>query len=169
MDRYLLDSNSFITPYKNYYAFDLVPRYWDMFKAVLMRNDVALLDMVYDEIDAGNDALTEWLKQINGINILNHREPTVVSKYGEVIRYLSSSPLYSDKAVRQWASSIADPWLIATASVNDYKIITFETPNKNLNSKNPAGKPKIPDVANVFNVQCENLFYFMRKTSIYIQ
>lgn len=28
MEKFLIDSNSFITPFKQYYAFDLVPAYW---------------------------------------------------------------------------------------------------------------------------------------------
>lgn len=27
-EKFLIDSNSFMTPYRQYYAFDLVPTYW---------------------------------------------------------------------------------------------------------------------------------------------
>lgn len=28
-EKFLIDSNSFMTPYRHYYAFDLVPSYWE--------------------------------------------------------------------------------------------------------------------------------------------
>ena len=75
--------------------------------------------------------------------------------------------MYSDKALRNWSDvNVADPWLIATASTLGYTLVTFETSAGIISVNNPSGKPKIPDVARMFDVKCENLFYFMRKMNI---
>ncbi len=167
MERFLLDANSFITPYKNYYAFDIVPTYWKKIEPVIVRSNVAILDLAYNEVLAGNDQLTQWITSVTGIAILDHKESSIVSKYGEVMNYISNSPYYSSAAVRKWAGpNIADPWLIAAASAKDYTIITFEQTAGIISLNNPSGKPKIPDIANAFHVNCKNLFEFMRKEGV---
>ena len=167
MEKYLIDSNSFITPYNNYYAFDLTPSYWSKLAPILTSSDVAVLDLVRNEIIAGNDSLTNWFNQQTGVNVENHSDRLITAKYGEVINYLSNSPLYNNDALRKWSiSTVADPWLIATASAKNYTIITFETHAGTIDPNHPSSKPKIPDVARQFGVKCESLFYFMRQKGI---
>ncbi|MBQ7432096.1 MAG: DUF4411 family protein [Lachnospiraceae bacterium] len=161
-EKFLLDSNSFMTPYQNYYPFDLAPGFWKQMKPKLACHSVAVLDVVKDEILKGNDELTVWLEEIHDLNVIDKRDIQIVQKYAQVLKYVQDSPLYTDKALRMWSNvSIADPWLIATASVYGYKIVTFETGAGKIST--PSGKPKIPDIARQFDVNCVNLFYFMRK------
>ena len=80
---------------------------------------------------------------------------------------MQDSPLYSDKALRNWSdANVADPWLIAAASALGYTLVTFEASAGIISANNPSGRPKIPDIAKIFDVKCENLFYFMRKMNI---
>lgn len=54
-EKFLIDSNSFMTSYRQYYAFDLVPTYWKELAKRLDTGRMILLDMVKDEIDKGQD------------------------------------------------------------------------------------------------------------------
>lgn len=56
-EKFLIDSNSFMTPYRQYYAFDLVPTYWDELSKHADTGRIILLDMVKDEIEKGQDDL----------------------------------------------------------------------------------------------------------------
>jgi hypothetical protein len=45
---FLLDSNSFITPYQRYYPFDLVPLFWKCLEREIQKGSIVVLDKVYD-------------------------------------------------------------------------------------------------------------------------
>lgn len=167
-EKFLLDANSFMTPYRQYYAFDLVPTYWDKLSDYSDSGRIILLDMVMDEIDKGQDDLTEWVNK-QGFVICNHISSDIINKYQEVLQYVHTCGLYKEQALKTWApGNIADPWLIAAAAVNDYTIITAEVPSGGLSPKTPNKYAKIPDVAKAFNVKTKNLFYMMRQLEIKI-
>lgn len=169
MENFLIDSNSFITPYKQYYAFDLIPSYWNELSKCANSGRLILLDMVKAEINAGADDLTDWLNKQTGVIICNHILPAIIIKYQEVLQYIQTCGLYKAQALQTWANAnVADPWIIAAAAVNNYTIITAEVPSGGLSIKNPNKYAKIPDVAKVFDVKTENLFYMMRQLGIKI-
>lgn len=56
---FLVDSNSFMTPYRLYYAFDLVPAYWNALVEHIKSGKIVVLDMVKSEIDKGEDDLLQ--------------------------------------------------------------------------------------------------------------
>jgi hypothetical protein len=132
----------------------------------LQSSQVAILDLVKDEILSGEDDLSTWLSSMDKLNVCSRKDGPVTIKYGEVLTYLQNSKLYNEKAVREWSrNEVADGWLIAAASTYNYNIVTFEKhlPAGALNEKNPCGKPKIPDVADQFGVHYVDLFEFMRR------
>lgn len=161
---FLIDTNTLITPYKNYYPFDLVPSFWIKLKSCIEDGTVVILDMVSEEVLKGNDSLTDWLRSIDAKNFISHISPSIITNYGNVLESIQNNPCYLEAALKEWSKvSVADPWLIATAIEHNFTIITFEQPNRNLNAKNPTRKAKIPDIAATFNVRSESLFYMMRK------
>lgn len=161
-EKFLLDANSFITPYKNYYPFDFAPGYWGQLLTKLSLENVAIIDLVKEEVEKGKDELSVWLSSIKDLNICTRLDKQIMQKYAEILTYIQMSSLYTDRALRTWSQvGIADPWLIAVAAVNDFTLITFETAPGVIST--PTGRPKIPEVARHFGVRCENLFYFMRK------
>lgn len=166
-EKFLLDANSFVTPYQNYYPFELTPGYWEKLKPILLKDSVDVMDVVKEEIDKGEDSLTDWLKSISNLEVLDKRDPAILIKYGEVLKFLQDSPLYNDRALRSWSiANVADPWLIATACAKGYTIVTFEQSAGKISPSNPSGKPKIPDIAKEFGVKCVNLFYLMNKMNV---
>lgn len=168
-EKFLIDSNSFMAPYRQYYAFDLIPAYWDELSKRTESGRLVLLDMVKAEIDKGEDDLADWVGKQTGFEICNHVTPEIISKYQEVLQYVQNCGLYKEQALQAWAPEhVADPWLIAAAVVNDYTIITAEVPSGGLSTKNPNRNAKIPDVAKAFGASTNNLYYMMRQLEIKI-
>lgn len=169
VEKFLIDSNSFMTPYRQYYAFDLIPTYWKEISRFTNSGNLILLDMVKAEIDKGEDDLADWLSGQENFVICNHISPEIIGKYQEVLQYIQTCGLYKEIALQTWANGdVADPWLIAAAAVNDYTIITAEVPSGGLSIKNPNRNAKIPDVAKAFGVKTNNLYYMMRQLGIKI-
>lgn len=169
VEKFLIDSNAFVTPYRQYYAFDLVPSYWEEISKCANSGRLVLLDMVKAEMDKGEDDLANWISRQAGFVICNHISPEMIDMYQEVLQYIQMCGLYKEQALRTWANGdVADPWLIAAAAVNDYTIITAEVPSGGLSVKNPNRHAKIPDVAKRFRVRANNLYYMMRRLGIKI-
>ena len=168
-EKFLIDSNSFIAPYRFYYAFDLVPSYWDKLYEAADSGRIILLDMVRNEIAAGQDELSDWLRTKDKFIICNHVSAEIVAKYQEVIQYVQNCGFYKQSALDTWArASVADPWLIAAAAANHYTLITSEVSSSGLSKKNPNKNAKIPDVAKAFGVKTQDLYYMMRELGIKI-
>lgn len=169
VEKFLIDSNSFMTPYRLYYAPDLVPSFWTKLSKCAKSGKLILLDMVKNEIDKGQDDLADWLKVQSEFIICNHKSIEIIKKYQEVLQYIQTCGLYKEQALHTWAQgNVADPWLIAAAAVNDYIIITSEVPSGGLSKNTPNKNAKIPDVARAFGVKTNNLYYMMRQLKIII-
>ncbi|VDN47909.1 PIN domain protein [Petrocella atlantisensis] len=161
--RYLIDSNSIITPYKTFYPFDLAEKFWIGLAEKIRSGEIILLDLVSEEIRKGDDNLTTWINDFDSSLMLSRNNQNIISTYSQVMSYIQKSDLYNEKALRHWSdANVADPWLIATGKVYEHIIVTFENPNGNLSSYQPTKNPKIPDVSAVFNVECCNLYNMMR-------
>lgn len=164
-EKFLIDSNTLMAASRQYYAHDIVPSFWSVFENKLTTGDIILLDMVKAEIDKGEDALKYWIDdKADMLSICNHVNEKIIVEYGAVMQYIQECGFYNDIGLASWAdASVADPWLIAAAVANDYTIITFEQRAGNLSIKNKSKKVKIPDVADYFNVNVQNLYYMMRQ------
>lgn len=164
-EKYLIDANSIITPYNTFYQFEFAPSFWEQLKNNFS-NNIYIIDKVKNEIlkPSNKDYLSEFINNISIQNIIKpDNQADIINKYSEILNFIASSPLYSDKALKNWSDEkVADPWLIATASVRGYTIITFEVSAGNINPKNPSKNAKIIDIAKVFGVKCENLYYMMK-------
>ena len=149
---FLIDANSLITPYLNYYPLDLAPGFWNQLESAIKNGNVVILDMVKNEILQGNDLLTEWMKNMESeVIFIDHRDPRIIAQYSLVLQYIQDDCRYKISALTEWAQeSVADPWLIATAAVYHYTLITFEESNRGLDANNPSKRAKIPDVAREF-------------------
>lgn len=65
MVKFLIDSNSFISAYRNFYACDIVAAYWKKLSEHIQTKEIVLLDMVKSELENGNDSLPEWVNNQN--------------------------------------------------------------------------------------------------------
>lgn len=168
-EKFLLDANSFITPYQQYYAFDIVPTFWEELSEQANSQRLILLDKVKDEINIGEDDLSAWLNKQTNFIIYNHVSENIIEKYQEIMQYIQNCGFYTNHAVHTWSLPlVADPWLVAVAAVNKYTIITNEVSAGTLSRKNQSRNAKIPDVAKEFGVKTGNLFYMMRELGMKI-
>jgi len=166
---FLIDSNILITPQEQYYPFDLAPNFWAQMAEKIEDGSIVILDMVKDEIlvSKEKDDLTNWFESLEIGYFVDHKQPAILNKYSEVLQSIQDNPCYKEKALQAWTpGKVADPWLIATASVFGFTIITIEKRANRLSQHDPSGKPKIPNVASDFEVPVEDLFYMMRKLQI---
>lgn len=60
---YLLDANVFIQAKNLYYGFDFCPAFWDWLDEANADGTVFSIERVQDEIVAGDDQLSEWVRQ----------------------------------------------------------------------------------------------------------
>lgn len=171
MSKYLFDSNSLITPYKNYYPSDVFPTFWEKLKIFFLQKSF-LIDKVYNEImngkyDFEDDFIKQWVttivKQSNNI-IIKTNTTDIMKNYASIMQYVKECDDYTNASFNQWASSNkADPFLIATAKVENAVIVTEEsfveiiTPMKK--------EPHIPNVAENFEVRCINLVQFLKENN----
>jgi hypothetical protein len=164
--RFLLDTNILITPYQNYYPFDMAPHYWEQISDYIKRGNIVILDKVFIEAQKGDDQLSEWMK--NEITEqYNHKSPDVIHSYGSVLDYIQTCGLYKESALRMWADNeTADAWLIATAMVSELCIVTLEARSGGLSKSLPSKEAKIPDVCDHFGVETISLFEMMRRLKI---
>ena len=167
--KYLIDSNTLITPYNMYYPFDLAPKFWEKLKNEIDNGCLCIPDMVKNEVAKGKDELSDWINTIDNTLIFSVKVPDVMVKYSEILTYVQTCGYYKQDAVTNWSrKEIADAWIIATASVHGLTVITQEVSNGNLNTTNKARNAKIPDICKQFNVPCGDLFYMMRQLPLKI-
>ena len=169
---YLLDTNTFLTPYLNYYPIDLFPGFWDSLADKIQEGLIVILDEVKNEIVKSSrskeDLLSQWIKNqtVANKNVIKHTTPEIVTKYQEIIEILGTDPRYNHfKAVKKW-SEVADPWIVAASAVYGYTIVTFEK-YVDLVPSNPCSKPKIPNLAQEFNVRVIDLFKMIRELNLF--
>ena len=171
-ETFLIDTNSLITPYRRYYAFDLAPSFWEKLKEHFESGRIVILDKVWDELQKGGseDELARWLKENrDSFSICTYKTESTVGVYAEVLQYVQTSDLYNESAIASWAiGTVADPWIIAAAKSNGYTIVTEEAGHQNLSSKQKAKQAKVPDVANALNISAITLFDMMRRLKIVI-
>ena len=76
-EKFFIDSNILITPYQNFYPFDIASGFWNQLESKLTLDEVFVLDVVKDEVLAGDDELSDWLNQIQGVHILSRKDPQI--------------------------------------------------------------------------------------------
>ena len=59
---YLLDANVFIDAKNKYFAFDIVPAFWDWLVTQHKASKAFTVQAVYDEVVSGGDDLAAWMK-----------------------------------------------------------------------------------------------------------
>ena len=62
---YLLDANVFINAKNNYYGFDFCPAFWEWLVVANADDRVFSIERVLEEINKGEDELTDWAKEQN--------------------------------------------------------------------------------------------------------
>lgn len=169
-EKFLIDSNTFITAARQFYSYDIIPTFWEKFDQEIINGNIVLLDLVLDELNEGEDLLKNWIHERREKFVgCKHKDKKVIEMYAKVMQFINECGFYNDKGLACWAEEkIADPWIIAAAKAYDYTIVTFEVPASGLGENQKIGKVKIPDVAKYFKIEVINLYEMMRRLELKI-
>ena len=154
---YLLDANTLIDAYRDYYSFDMVPEFWEWLVFCGEHDSVKIPIEIFEELKAGDDKLAEWAKDSSIQDALLFNEDVNPVSLRKVVDNGYANDLTDielDKLGR-------DPFLIAYALVNrpDHCIVTTERskPRRTRANRN------IPDVCNSLDVKNIHTFKFIRE------
>lgn len=149
---YLFDANTFMEAARLYYSFELAPGFWEWLVSESMRDQIASIEAVKDEITAGTGQLVAWAESI----------PT------DFWRPVTEETLTRASAVSEWAADPgrnytqaavddflgkADYWLVAEAMATAATVVTRE-----LSSPDSRRRIMIPDACAAFGVRCAQPF-----------
>ena len=160
---YILDTNIFIASARMYYAFDLVPGFWDVLLDRAEKKEIGSIDRVMEELQRGNenDAVRLWAEKQRAdakFEFASTRTKPVLAVYKKVIQWADDNPQYTRDAKNEFAKDdIADAWLIAYAKVYDgMTVVTNEKEDPKIRRK-----ILIPNICKKFGVsymdQCERM------------
>ncbi len=156
--RYLLDANVFIEASRGYYAFDIVPAFWQALISQASDGRLLSIDRVKHELERGKDDLATWASGSFHRWFMPTIDPDVVQSYAQVMRWARAQAQYSEAAKAEFAESEnADAWLIAYALAKSCIIVTSEQP-----APNSKRKIKIPDVARAFGIPFIDTYGMLR-------
>lgn len=153
---YLLDANAFMEANRLYYAFDIAPGFWSWLGGPSLAGEVASVDAVRVEIEAGTGDLVEWAKaRPHGFWLTDTAD--VVAAMAGLSAWATDSPRqYRQEAVDEFLDS-ADYRLIAHAMATGATVVTREQP-----APDAKKKIKIPDACNAFTLEWTNPFSLYR-------
>jgi len=151
---YLLDANAFIQAKNLWYGFDFCPAYWDWIIQKNREDVVFSIEKVSNELDAGDDDLTLWARELDeGFFLIPDKQ--MVSALGPVSEWAMGQD-YQDTAINTFMQ-VADFHLIAHAYAHGHTVVTHERlsdSKKNI---------KIPNACNALGIKCMNPFEMLRK------
>lgn len=166
-ETFLIDSNAFITPHRNYYQFSFAPTFWKLLNQYCSNGDILTLDIVLGELckeedEKKKDEMQLWLENsFTGVSA-SSKTQDVLDNYVKIMAHLQKDDKYLEAAAREWSDvKVADPWLIAVAKTYGYTIVSFEK-RMNIGTGNPTKRAKIPNVCDDFGVNYCNLFDMMK-------
>lgn len=158
---YIFDTNIFIRS-KNDMPMEVWPTFWKRMTEMINSGSVYSSVEVKEEINRGNDELTEWLKMNAPKGFYLSLTSDVIEKYQETQNWARNESRFTDSALRTFAD-VADAYLVATAAAHDMTLVTYE-------ESNPQAKKRvmIPDVCNALGVRYCDFNTVLREMGITI-
>ena len=156
---FVLDANVFIEAARRYYAFDLVPVFWESLIEYATAGRIQSIDRVRKELEEGKDELAEWAKRHFSHAFASTDKEDIVRSYGKVINWVNGQVEFCDAAKAEFAhAKNADGWVIAYAHARRCIVVTQEVLAPDAKRKVP-----IPNVCQAFNVSFIDTFEMLRK------
>jgi hypothetical protein len=154
MSRYCLDANILIQAKNGPYGFDFFPAFWDWIDRIVADGAVYSTVSVYDELVAGDDDLSEWVKRRQGEPMFVEPSAEVQARLSQIADFVIGDyePQHADLFLAG-----ADPWVIAQAAHDGAYVVTHEVmvaPN--------AKKVKVPNICTQFAVPYMDTYAMMR-------
>lgn len=87
--RYIVDSNSFITPHRGYSPIDVARSLWSKISSLASEHKIYSLDKVKEELYLHDDELKEWMKaNMPSDYFLSSDHAEVITKLQEILHGL---------------------------------------------------------------------------------
>jgi hypothetical protein len=134
---YLLDANVFIQAKNLHYGFDFCPAFWEWLIESNRAKKVFSIDKVADEIIAGSDELTDWMRN-NAGDMFIATDTRAAFEFGKVSEWTMEQN-YEPTAIHTFFQ-VADFFLIAHVLTGGYVVVTHEV------YANSTKRIKIPNV-----------------------
>lgn len=159
---FLLDTNVFIEAAKRYYAFDIVPGFWDMLIEKAKDGHILSIDRVKEELLRGRDKLSKWANGQFHSHFVSTKDQAVLDAYRKIIQWAYNQPQFKEGAKKDFArADNADAWLVAYAKAKSCVVVTEEKFNPDIKRKIP-----IPNVCEAFGVRYVDTFEMLRQVGV---
>jgi hypothetical protein len=151
---YLIDANVLIDAKNRYYAFDIVPAFWDWLIRAHHAGKVFTVQKVHDEVVAGGDDLATWIQTLPASFRLMPAQNDQAS-LRVVSQWVTSCGKYDPAALSTFLAT-ADYYLVSQAHSLGYTVVTHEV------ASSGSKRVKIPDACNGVQVACMTPFKMLR-------
>lgn len=151
---YLLDANVFIQAKNLHYGLDFCPAFWQWLLDNHAAGRVLSIDKVADEIAAGGDELTDWMRD-HGKGLFVKTGPAVAAQFSVVSTWATQQE-YEPTAISTFLQ-VADYYLIAHALADGHVVVTHEVPS------NSYKRIKIPNVCIGLNLRFMTPYEMLRR------
>ncbi len=161
---YVLDTNVFLEAARNYYAFDIVPRFWKSLIEQAEGGQINSIDRVKAEIEryGDEDILKVWANESFNSWFAKTDESAVTNVYGSIIQWANNEKQYRSAAKAEFSrAENADAWVVAYAKANDYVVVTQEASHPNASTRIP-----IPNICIAFDIPCISTYKMLRELHI---
>ena len=150
---YLLDANVFMSAKNLHYGLDFCPAFWDWLVHRGNTGSVFSIDKVADEIEAGQDELSDWARS-QGDALFRRTPPTLAPQFTQISTWATGQQ-YTPAAINTFLQ-VADFYLISHAMAGNHVIVTHEHPS------NSPNRIKIPDACVGLGVRFMTPFQMLR-------
>jgi hypothetical protein len=150
---YLLDANVFMSAKNLHYGLDFCPAFWDWLAHEGHTGAVSSIDKVADEIEAGQDELSDWART-HGDALFRRTPPTLAPQFTQVSTWATGQQ-YTPAAINAFLQ-VADFYLIAHALAGNHVVVTHELPS------NSPGRIKIPNACVGLSVRFMTPYQMLR-------
>ena len=155
---YVLDANVFIEAAKGYYAFDLLPAFWDNLALHGDAGRICTVDRIASEILSPAE-LTTWMNGKFNACVRPSNTANALTHYASLMQWAQAQP-FSAAAQAEFAT-VADAWLIAFAKASGGTVVTHETFDANCRRR-----VKIPNACHFLGVPVVDTFAMLRALGV---
>lgn len=150
---YLLDANVFMSAKNLHYGLDFCPAFWDWLIRENRAGKVFSIEKVGDEIEAGDDELSEWAAARED-GFFRPPDAATLPSFAAVTAWVQGQS-YEASAISTFLQ-IADYYLVAQAHAGGHTVVTHERPSTSVY------KIKIPDACIGMRIKCISPYEMLR-------
>lgn len=154
----LLDSDVLISAYRDRYAPDFCPGFWDCLEHYLSNRRLLIINPVREEI-LDPPALKQWINRLPQ-HAFAQIDAHVTQAYSQMSDWVQTNSQFSAAASNRFADA-ADGWLAAYGMEHNATVITNE-------HSAPASQSsvKLPDLCSQFQINYGNTQFLLRELGV---